>query len=48
MIGSDANRIRIITGSSSGIGFETALPLAGMGLVFMLQRAILRNLRSNK
>jgi NAD(P)-dependent dehydrogenase (short-subunit alcohol dehydrogenase family) len=48
MVSSNANRVRIITGSSSGIGFETALTLAGMGLILMLQRAILRNLKSNK
>jgi NAD(P)-dependent dehydrogenase (short-subunit alcohol dehydrogenase family) len=31
MIGSNANRIGIVTGSSSGIGFETALTLARNG-----------------
>jgi len=44
MIGSNANRIGIVTGSSSGIGFETALTLARNGFYTY---ATMRNLKKS-
>jgi NAD(P)-dependent dehydrogenase (short-subunit alcohol dehydrogenase family) len=45
MIDSNANRIAIVTGSSSGIGFETALTLARNGFYTY---ATMRNLKKSK
>jgi NAD(P)-dependent dehydrogenase (short-subunit alcohol dehydrogenase family) len=45
MVNSNANRIGIITGSSSGIGFETALTLARNGFYTY---ATMRNLKKSK
>jgi NAD(P)-dependent dehydrogenase (short-subunit alcohol dehydrogenase family) len=42
MIDSNANRIAIVTGSSSGIGFKTALTLARNGFYTY---ATMRNLK---
>jgi NADP-dependent 3-hydroxy acid dehydrogenase YdfG len=42
------NRIGIITGSSSGIGFETALTLAKNGFYIFPKYAILRKLQQSK
>jgi NAD(P)-dependent dehydrogenase (short-subunit alcohol dehydrogenase family) len=44
MIDSNANRIAIVTGSSSGIGFETALTLARNGFYTY---ATMRNLKKS-
>jgi NADP-dependent 3-hydroxy acid dehydrogenase YdfG len=45
MVNSNANRIGIITGSSSGIGFKTALTLARNGFYTY---ATMRNLKKSK
>jgi NAD(P)-dependent dehydrogenase (short-subunit alcohol dehydrogenase family) len=45
MIDSNANRIAIVTGSSSGIGFETALTLARKGFYTY---ATMRNLKKSE
>ncbi len=44
MIDSNANRIAIVTGSSSGIGFETALTLARNGFYTYATMCNLKNL----
>jgi NAD(P)-dependent dehydrogenase (short-subunit alcohol dehydrogenase family) len=44
MIDSNANKIAIVTGSSSGIGFETALALARNGFYTY---ATMRNLKKS-
>jgi len=45
MVNSNANRIAIVTGSSSGIGFKTALTLARNGFYTY---ATMRNLKKSK
>jgi NAD(P)-dependent dehydrogenase (short-subunit alcohol dehydrogenase family) len=45
MIDSNANRIAIVTGSSTGIGFQTALTLARNGFYTY---ATMRNLKKSK
>jgi NADP-dependent 3-hydroxy acid dehydrogenase YdfG len=44
----DITRVAVVTGSSSGIGFETALALAINGFILMLQCVILKNLQVSK
>jgi len=48
MIDSNANRIAIVTGSSSGIGFETALTLARNGFYTYATMRNLKNLQVSK
>jgi NAD(P)-dependent dehydrogenase (short-subunit alcohol dehydrogenase family) len=45
MIDSNANRIAIVTGSSSGIGFETTLTLARNGFYTYATMRNLKNLQ---
>ena len=46
--GQSTHRVAVVTGTSSGIGFKTALTLARNGFLPMLQCVTLKNLQVSK